>query len=157
MNYVKKLNLHWFCTQNHILEPFSVRRACTKSYVTSEPYPRASQIWCQNVREAWKKKVIKCRGESFARCRVIARNVEGGALPPPVFLGLKDVCAFYVCAQIFFFYENIIITVFPLNCKHHSHVHVIFFFLFLLSSKLYKMHYFNKQNCKQNKNEREKH
>ena len=90
MNYVKKLNLHWFCTQNHILEPFSVRRACTKSYVTSEPYPRASQIWCQNVRETWKKKVIKCRGESFARCRVIARNVEGGGLlgPPPVFLGL---------------------------------------------------------------------
>ena len=85
MNYVKKLNLHWFCTQNHILEPFSVRRACTKSYVTSEPYPRASQIWCQNVRETWKKKVIKCRGESFARCRVIARNVEGGGLlgPPP--------------------------------------------------------------------------
>ena len=85
MNYVKKLNLHWFCTQNHILEPFSVRRACTKSYVTSEPYPRASQIWCQNVRETWKKKVIKCRGESFVRCRVIARNVEGGAglLGPP--------------------------------------------------------------------------
>ena len=90
MNYVKKLNLHWFCTQNHILEPFSVRRACTKSYVTSEPYPRASQIWCQNVRETWKKKVIKCRGESFARCRVIARNVEGGPFrPPPVFLGLN--------------------------------------------------------------------
>ena len=92
MNYVKKLNLHWFCTQNHILEPFSVRRACTKSYVTSEPYPRASQIWCQNVQETWKKKVIKCRGESFARCRVIARNVEGGGLlgpPPPVFLGLR--------------------------------------------------------------------
>ena len=90
MNYVKKLNLHCFCTQNHILEPFSVRRACTKSYVTSEPYPRASQIWCQNVRETWKKKVIKCRGESFARCRVIARNGEGGpkAPPPPVFLGL---------------------------------------------------------------------
>ena len=83
MNYVKKLNLHWFCTQNHILEPFSVRRACTKSYVTSEPYPRASQIWCQNVRETWKKKVIKCRGESFARCRVIARNVEGGPFRPP--------------------------------------------------------------------------
>ena len=78
MNYVKKLNLHWFCTQNHILEPFSVRRACTKSYVTSELYPRASQIWCQNVWETWKKKVIKCRSESFARCRVIARNVEGG-------------------------------------------------------------------------------
>ena len=87
----KKLNLHWFCTQNHILEPFSIRRACTKSYVTSEPYPRASQIWCQNVQETWKKKVIKCRGESFARCRVIARNVEGGAFrpPPPVFLGLN--------------------------------------------------------------------
>ena len=31
------------------MEPFSVRRACTKSYVTSEPYPRASQSWCQNV------------------------------------------------------------------------------------------------------------
>ena len=83
MNYAKKLNLHWFCTQNHILEPFSVRRACTKSYVTSEPYPRASQIWCQNVRETRKKKVIKCRGESFARCRVIARNVEGGLKGPP--------------------------------------------------------------------------
>ena len=68
----KKLNLHWFCTQIHILESFSVRRACTKSYVTSEPYPRASQIWCQNVWETWKKKVIKCCGESFARCRVIA-------------------------------------------------------------------------------------
>ena len=60
-----------------------------KSYVTSEPYPRASQIWCQNVRETRKKKVIKCRGESFARCRVIARNVEGGPKGPPVFLGLK--------------------------------------------------------------------
>ena len=83
MNYVKKLDLHWFCTQNHILEPFSVRRACTKSYVTSEPYPRASQIWCQNVRETWKKKVIKYHGESFARCRVIARNVKGGLLGPP--------------------------------------------------------------------------
>ena len=78
MNFVKKLNLHWFCTQNHIFEPFSVRRACTKSYVSSEPYPRASQIWCQNVRETWKKKVIKCRGESFARCKVIAQNVGGG-------------------------------------------------------------------------------
>ena len=86
MNYAKKLNLHWFCTQNHILEPFSVRCACTKSYVTSEPYPRASQIWCQNVRETRKKKVIKCRGESFARCRVIARNVEGGLKG---FLGLR--------------------------------------------------------------------
>ena len=83
----KKINLHWFCTQNHILEPFSVRRACTKSYITSEPYPRASQIWCQNVRETWKKKVIKCRGESFARCRVITRNVEGGGpfRPPQSF------------------------------------------------------------------------
>ena len=51
---------------------------------------RASQIWCQNVRGTRKKKVIKCRGESFARCRVIARNVEGGLKgpPPPVFLGL---------------------------------------------------------------------
>ena len=92
MNFVKKLNLHWFCTQNHIFEPFSVRRACTKSYVSSEPYPRASQIWCQNVRETWKKKVIKCRGESFARCRVITQNVEGGGLlgggilgPPSLF------------------------------------------------------------------------
>ena len=91
MNYVKKLNLHWFCTQNHIFEPFSVRRACTKSYVTSEPYPRASQIWCQNVRETWKKKVIKCRGESFPRCRVIARYVEGGGLkgPPPSLFRVK--------------------------------------------------------------------
>ena len=83
MNFVKKLNLHWFCTQNHLFEPFSVRRACTKSYVSSEPYPRVSQIWCQNVRETWKKKFIKCRGESFARCRVIAWNVEGGLLGPP--------------------------------------------------------------------------
>ena len=65
---------------------------CTKSYVTSEPYPWASQIWCQNVRETRKKKVIKYRGESFAHCRVIARNVKGGLKgppPPPVFLGLR--------------------------------------------------------------------
>ena len=66
-----------------LCEPFSVRRACTKSYVTSEPYPRASQIWCQNVQETQKKIVIKCRGESFARCRVIAQNVEGGHDGPP--------------------------------------------------------------------------
>ena len=64
---------------------------CTKSYVTSEPYPRASQIWCQNVRETRKKKCIKCRGESFARRRVIARNVEGGLKGPPVFLRLSEV------------------------------------------------------------------
>ena len=80
---MRKLNLHWFCTQNHILEPFSVRRACTQCYVTSEPYPRPSQIWCQNVRETRKKIVIKCRDESFARCRVIARYVEGGAIMAP--------------------------------------------------------------------------
>ena len=69
-------------TKSHF-EPFSVRRACTKSYITSEPYPRASQSWCQNVRETRKKIVIKCRGESFARCRVIVRNVEGGHYGPP--------------------------------------------------------------------------
>ena len=85
----EKINLHWFCTQNHILEPFSVRRVCTQCYVTSEPYPRPSQIWSQTVRETRKKIVIKCRGESFARCRVIARYVEGGGgrypwpWPPP--------------------------------------------------------------------------
>ena len=82
MNYAKK----------HILEPFSVRRAYIlykklRNFRTVR-YPRASQIWCQNVRETWKKNVIKCRGESFARCRVIARNVEGGGgllgPPPPV-------------------------------------------------------------------------
>ena len=89
---MRKLNLHWFCTQNHILEPFSVRRACTQCYITSEPYPRPSQIWCQNVRETRKKIVIKCRGESFARCRVIARYVEGGAImgpPPPSLIRVK--------------------------------------------------------------------
>ena len=81
---MRKLNLQWFCTQNHILEPFSVRRACTQCYVTSELYPRPSQILCQNVRETRKKIVIKCRGESFARCRVIARYVKGGlSWPPP--------------------------------------------------------------------------
>ena len=83
---MRKLNLHWFCTQNQILEPFSVRRACTQCYVTSEPYPRPSQIWCQNVQKTQKKIVIKCCGESFAHCRVIARYVEGGGghhAPPP--------------------------------------------------------------------------
>ena len=89
---MRKLNLHWFCTQNHILEPFSVRRACTQCYVTSEPYPRPSQIKCQNVRETRKKIVIKCRGESFARCRVIARYVEGGGHhgPPPSLIRVKQ-------------------------------------------------------------------
>ena len=56
-------------------------------------------MWCQNVRETQKKKVIKCRRESFARCRVIARNVEGGGgQGPPVFLGLMpqigEICDF---------------------------------------------------------------
>ena len=89
---MRKLNLHWFCTQNHILEPFSVRRACTQCYVTSEPYPRPSQIWCQNVQETRNKIVIKCRGESFARCRVIVRYVEGGGAimaPPPSLTRVK--------------------------------------------------------------------
>ena len=90
MNHMKKLNLHWLCTQNHIFDLFSVRRACTKSYVTSEPNPRASQIWCQNVRETQKKKVIEHRGESIARYGVIARNVEWGGLgPPPRLFGVK--------------------------------------------------------------------
>ena len=84
-----KINLHWFCTQNHIFEQFLVRRACTKSYVTAEPYPRASQMWCQIVRETRKKIVIKYRGESFARCRVIAQNVEGGGGPPPSLIRVK--------------------------------------------------------------------
>ena len=78
MNHVKRVNLHCFCTQNHFFELFLVRRACTKSYVTSDPYPRASQIWCQNVRETRRKKVMKRRGESFVRSRVLARKVEGG-------------------------------------------------------------------------------
>ena len=100
---MKKLNLHWFCTQNHILEPFSVRRACTQCYVTLEPYPRPSQIWCQNVRETRKKIVIKCRSESFAGCRVIVRYVEGGGLwygPPPVFLGLRVVIELSVQGRV---------------------------------------------------------
>ena len=58
MYYAKKLNMHWFCTQNHILEPFSVRRACTKSYVTSEPYPRAS----------------KCAGNSKEKSHKVSRR-----------------------------------------------------------------------------------
>ena len=36
-----------------------------------------------NVRETRKKIVIKCRGESFARCRIIARYVKGGPWWPP--------------------------------------------------------------------------
>ena len=59
-----------------------MRRACTKSYVTSELYARASQIWCQNVRETRKNIIIKCCGESFARCRQIVQNVEGEAMIP---------------------------------------------------------------------------
>ena len=57
----------------------------TCMYQKLRNYPRASQIWCQNVRETRKKKVIKCRGESFACCRVITRNVDGGGpfRPPP--------------------------------------------------------------------------
>ena len=38
---------------------YSVRSCMSKSYVSSEPYPRASQILCQNVRETWKKKSHK--------------------------------------------------------------------------------------------------
>ena len=85
MNYAKKLNLHWFCTQNHILEPFSVQRACTKSYVTSEPYPRASQIWCQNVRETRKKKSHKVSWRELCALQSNRAKCRGGAFkaPPP--------------------------------------------------------------------------
>ena len=88
----KKINLHWFCTQNHILEPFSVRHACTKSYVTSEPYPRASQIWCQNVRETWKKKVMKEECEILSGIDAPLKKRQGGGHngpPPPGKLGLR--------------------------------------------------------------------
>ena len=99
---MRKLKLHWFCTQNHILEPFSVRRACTQRYVTSEPYPRPSHIWCQNVRETRKKIVIKCRGESFVRCRVIARYVEGGGggmIPSLIRVKACHCVGLHICTQ----------------------------------------------------------
>ena len=131
MNHVIKLNLYWLCTQNHIFEPFSVSRACTKSYVTSEPYPRASQIWCQNVRETRKKKVIEHRGESIACCWVIARNVEGGGLlgrpPPPVLLGLRkkyNVTLFFkvynLCQSVPVALVIIHDFLFPLLCLHYE-------------------------------------
>ena len=64
---MRKLNLHWFCTQNHILEPFSVRHACTQCYVR-------------------KKIVIVSRWELRALPSNRAIHVEGGGGhygPPP--------------------------------------------------------------------------
>ena len=46
------------------------------------PRPRAN-LGVKMCGELVKKIVIKCRDESFARCRVIARYVEGGHHGPP--------------------------------------------------------------------------
>ena len=54
-----------------------------KSYVTSEPYPRASQIWCQNVRETWKKKVMKEECEILSGIDAPLKKRQGGAIMAP--------------------------------------------------------------------------
>ena len=71
MNSVKTLNLHWFCTQNKILSLFWSVRACTNSDITLEPYPRASQIWCQ-----------KCVAE-------LSREMSRGAIMAPSLIRVK--------------------------------------------------------------------
>ena len=75
----KKINLHWFCTQNHILEPFSVRHACTKSYVTSEPYPGRHKFgvkMCGKLerKKSWKKSAKFC---------TVKKTTGGGHNGPP--------------------------------------------------------------------------
>ena len=56
-----------------------------KSYGTSEPYSRALQIWCQNVWEIWKKKVIKCRRRELCALQSNRAKCRGGGGPfrPP--------------------------------------------------------------------------
>ena len=73
----------------------SVRCACTKSYATSEPYPRALQIWCQNMRETRKKKVIKVSRRELcvlqsncAKCRG-GGGLKGLKPPPPSLFKVK--------------------------------------------------------------------
>ena len=79
MNYAKKINLHWFCTQNHILEPFSVRCACTKKLRNFRTVPPGVTNLVSKCAGNSKEKSHKVsRWELFACCRVIARNVEGG-------------------------------------------------------------------------------
>ena len=119
----------------------------TKSYVTSEPYPRASQIWCQNVRETWKKKVRKCRGESFARCRVIARNVEGGGLlgPPPSLFRVN--CQFHKYQVVEFKISNLLNK--QLNLQWDDAFDYFFFYIsymYMYAEKLNKFNKFNKYN-----------
>ena len=105
MNYSEKTQFALILyTKHHILEPFSVRRACTKSYVTSEPYPRASQIWCQNVRETWKKKVIVV-SHARALCVMQSNRAKcrgGGPFrpPPPVYLGLNWLKKDWQCIEL---------------------------------------------------------
>ena len=51
--------------------------------IVSEPYTRAQQFWCQKLRDTWKKKVMKRRGQSLTCCENIARNVEDGGPKKP--------------------------------------------------------------------------
>ena len=69
-----------------------MRRACTKSYVTSEPYPRASQIWCQNVQENSKEKSHKVSPRELCALQSNRVKCRGGALkaPPPSLFRVKD-------------------------------------------------------------------
>ena len=99
MNYVKKTQFALILyTKSHSGAIFGPTCMYKKLRNCRTVPPGASQIWCQNMRETWKKKVIKCRGVRALRvCRVIARNVEGGGLlgPPPVFLGLSSAGKWY--------------------------------------------------------------
>ena len=42
------------------------------------------------MRKTSKKKVMKARGVKKKFREIIARNVEGGRIPPPALLGLRD-------------------------------------------------------------------
>ena len=88
MNFVKKLNLHWFCTQNHIFEPFSVRRACTKIYVTSGPYTRRGKFGLK-ICAKLERKLSRNFAARTLRVSEILREKSRAPPPPPGYIGLR--------------------------------------------------------------------
>ena len=73
-----------------------------------------------NKRETWKKIVTKYRGESIARCGVIARNVKGGHHAPSLFRVKVSVHFWniYLLVNPLFVLLCLSITVQIINCNY---------------------------------------
>ena len=87
MNYVKKLNLHWFCVQ---FGAISVRRACTKSYLTSERTPGRNTNMVSKCAGNLKEKSHKVSRRELCTLQSNRAKCRGGSFRPQIYLSRKE-------------------------------------------------------------------